>query len=202
MNKVLSVFLFLCVSCGTYQYVPNTTYVDIDTTPQDITSVFTNYNTDIIRIHFKPFNPRFYFSNHYGYWGIRPLWLDFDFYNGHYYNYYSSFYRPWNYWNYYIRPNWTQGPFNNQGYNVVYNSSRRTMKVKDKIALSKLSRSRLVITKKPNINYKPIIKPRINYNTVKPSFNNKPNFNSRPNLNSKPRFNSKPATFLKSKGGN
>ena len=28
--------------------------------------------------------------------------------------------RPWRPFN-----NWTQGPFNNQGYNVVYNSSRR-----------------------------------------------------------------------------
>ena len=41
------------------------------------------------------------------------------------YSYYSHFYRPWNYWDYYMRP-WTQGPFDNQGYNVVYNSSRRT----------------------------------------------------------------------------
>ena len=88
-------------------------------------SMFSNYDTNIIRFVIKPITPRFYFGNNYGYWGMRPLWLDFNFYHGNYYSYYSSFYRPWNYWDYYMRP-WNQGPFNNQGYNVVYNSSRRT----------------------------------------------------------------------------
>jgi len=157
--------MLLC-SCGSYQYI-NDTMLITETT--DV-SVFSDYNTNIIRFVIKPIKPRFYYANNYGYWGMRPLWYDFDFYQGSYYSYYSSFYRPWNYWDYYLRP-WNQGPFNNQGYNVVYNSSRRTMKVKDKIALGKLSRSRLVINNKPVVTYKPVVKPVINYNRLKPIIN-------------------------------
>lgn len=192
MKKLILLVMLLC-SCGSYQYVNDTVLVTENTN----VSMFDNYNTNIIRFVIQPVKPRFYFANNYGYWGVRPLWLDFDFYHGNYYSYYSHFYRPWNYWDYYMRPwrpfnNWTQGPFNNQGYNVVYNSSRRTMKVKDKIALGKLGRSRLVLNKKPVVSYKPVVKPRVNYNKPKPIYN-KPNYNTRPSFNSKPSFNSRPS---------
>ena len=193
MKKLIILVMLLC-SCGSYQYI-NDTMLITETT--DV-SMFSNYDTNIIRFVIKPIKPRFYFANNYGYWGMRPLWFDFNFHQSNYYSYYSGFYRPWNYWDYYLRP-WNQGPFNNQGYNVVSNSSRRTMKVEDKIALSKLGRSRLVLNKKPVVSYKPIInkkpvvKPRINYSKPKPSFNNKPSFNSKPSYNSRPSYNSKPS---------
>jgi hypothetical protein len=167
--KKLAILVMLLCSCGSYQYIPNSVYVDVQTSPEDITSIFTSFNTDIVRIKFKPFKPRFYFANNYGYWGMRPLWYDFNFYQGSYYSYYSSFYRPWNYWDYYMIP-WNQGPFNNQGYNVVYNSSRRNqIKVKDAMALNKLNVSRMILNNKPIVNYKPIVKPRVNYNNPKPT---------------------------------
>ena len=189
MKKLILLVMLLC-SCGSYQYVNDTMLV---TEATDV-SMFNNYNANIIRFVIKPIKPRFYFANNYGYWGMRPLWLDFDFYHGNYYSYYSSFYRPWNYWDYYMRPwrpfnNWTQGPFNNQGYNVVYNSSRRTS-IKNSI-VNKPSRSRIVLNKKPVVTYKPVVKPRINYNKPKPIYN-KPNFNSKPSFNSRPSYNSKP----------
>jgi len=205
MEKLIILVMLLC-SCGSYQYVNDTMLV---TETTDV-SMFSNYNTNIIRFVIKPITPRFYFANNYGYWGMRPLWLDFNFYHGNYYSYYSHFYRPWNYWDYYMKP-WTHGPFNNQGYNVVYNSSRRTMKVKDKIALGKLGRSRLVLNKKPvvTINKPIVIKPRINYSkpklryNPKPNFNNKPSFNSRPSYNSKPNANNSPSLIVRSlKKGN
>jgi len=69
--------------------------------------------------------------------------------------------------------NWNQGPFNNQGYNVAYNSSRRSsltdsnrMSIENKIAFSKIGNSRLV-TNKPVINTKPVI-----INNTKPVWNN------------------------------
>ena len=192
MKKLIILAMLLC-SCGSYQYIPNSVYVDVQTSPEDITSIFTSFNTDIVRIKFKPFKPRFYFANNYGYWGMRPMWMDFNFYQGNFYNYYSSFYRPWNYWDYYMVP-WNQGPFNNQGYNVVYNSSRRNqIKVKDAMALNKLNISRTILNNKPVVNYKPIVKPRVNYNKPKPNFNSKPSFNSKPNFNSKPSYNSRPS---------
>ena len=130
--------MLLC-SCGSYQYVNDTVLI---TEATDV-SMFSNYDVSVIRFVIKPMKPMFRLSNRYGYWGMRPLWMDFNFYQGNFYSYYDSFYRPWNYWDYYMRP-WTQGPFHDQGYNVVYNSSRRTMKVEDKIALGKLSRSRIL----------------------------------------------------------
>ena len=187
--------MLLC-SCGSYQYVNDTMLI---TEATDV-SVFSNYDANIIRFVIKPRKPSFYFTNNYGYWGMRPLWMDFNFYQGNFYSYYSSFYRPWNYWDYYMRPwmsdhNWTQGRFNNQGYNVVSNSSRRTMKVEDKIALGKLGRSRLVLNKKPIVKHKPIIsrRPVVNYNKPKPIQNSRPTFNSKPSYNSRPSYNSKPS---------
>ena len=195
MKKLIILVMLLC-SCGSYQYVNDTVLIDETT---DV-SMFSNYNTNIIRFVIKPMKPMFRLSNRYGYWGMRPLWMDFNFYQGNFYSYYDSFYRPWNYWDYYMRPwmsdhNWTQGSFNNQGYNVVSNSSRRTMKVEDKIALSKLGRSRLVLNKRPVVKHKPIIsrKPIVNYNKPKPIQNSRPTFNSKPSYNSRPSYNSKPS---------
>ena len=191
MKKLVILVMLLC-SCGSYQYVPSI-YVDVQTSPEDITSMFTGFDTSIVRVKFEPFKARFYFTNNYGYWSMRPLWMDFNFYQGNFYNYYSSFYRPWNYWEYYMVP-WNQGPFNNQGYNVVYNSSRRNqLKVKDALALGKLNRSRLVLNNKPVVSYKPVIRPKVNYNKPKPSFNSKPSFNNKPSFNSKPSYNSRPS---------
>ena len=193
MKKLIMLVMLLC-SCGSYQYMNDTMLI---TEATDV-SAFSNYDTNIIRFVIKPRKPSFYFTNNYGYWGMRPLWMDFNFYQGNFYSYYDSFYRPWNYWDYYMRP-WTQGPFHDQGYNVVYNSSRRTMKVENKIALGKLGRSRLVLNKKPVVSYKPIInkkpvvKPRINYSNSKPIQNSRPTFNSKPSYNSRPSYNSKPS---------
>ena len=185
MKKLILLVMLLC-SCGSYQYVNDTMLV---TETTDV-SMFSNYDTNIIRFVIKPITPRFYFANNYGYWGMRPLWLDFNFYHGNYYSYYSHFYRPWNYWDYYMRP-WTQGPFNNQGYNVVYNSSRRNS-IKNNI-ITKPKRSRLILNKKPVVSYKPVVKPRVNYNKPKPIYN-KPSYIAKPSFNSRPSYNSKPST--------
>jgi len=205
MKKLILLVMLLC-SCGSYQYVNDTMLV---TETTDV-SMFSNYDTNIIRFVIKPITPRFYFANNYGYWGMRPLWLDFNFYHGNYYSYYSHFYRPWNYWDYYMRPwrpfnNWTQGPFNNQGYNVVYNSSRRNS-IKNNV-ITKPKRSRLILNKKPVVSYKPVVKPRVNYNKPKPIYNkpsyNKPSFNSRPSYNSKPSTNyTRPVVTRSVKKGN
>ena len=199
MKKLILLVMLLC-SCGSYQYVNDTMLV---TETTDV-SMFSNYDTNIIRFVIKPITPRFYFANNYGYWGMRPLWLDFNFYHGNYYSYYSHFYRPWNYWDYYMRP-WTQGPFNNQGYNVVYNSSRRNS-IKNNI-ITKPKISRLILNKKPVVSYKPVVKPRVNYNKPKPIYNkpsyNKPSFNSRPSYNSKPSTNyTRPVVTRSVKKGN
>ena len=199
MKKLILLVMLLC-SCGSYQYVNDTMLV---TETTDV-SMFSNYDTNIIRFVIKPITPRFYFANNYGYWGMRPLWLDFNFYHGNYYSYYSNFYRPWNYWDYYMRP-WTQGPFNNQGYNVVYNSSRRNS-IKNNV-ITKPKRSRLILNKKPVVSYKPVVKPRVNYNKPKPIYNkpsyNKPSFNSRPSYNSKPSTNyTRPVVTRSVKKGN
>ncbi len=187
--KKLIILVMLLYSCGSYQYINDTMLV---TKTTDV-SMFSNYDTNIIRFVIKPITPRFYFVNNYGYWGMRPLWYDFNFYQGSYYSYYSSFYRPWNYWDYYLRP-WNQGHFNNQGYNVVYNSSRRNS-IKNNI-VAKSKRSRLILNKKPvvTINKPIVIKPRINYSKPKPRYNPKPNFNNKPSFNSRPSYNSKPST--------
>ena len=186
MKKLILLVMLLC-NCGSYQYVNDTMLV---TEATDV-SMFSNYDTNIIRFVIKPITPRFYFANNYGYWGMRPLWLDFNFYHGNYYSYYSHFYRPWNYWDYYTRP-WTQGPFDNQGYNVVYNSSRRSS-IENSI-VNRPSRSRVILNKKPVVSYKPVVKPRINYTKPRPIINNRPSFNSKPSFNSRPSYNSKPST--------
>ena len=191
--KKLIILVMLLSSCGSYQYVNDTMLIDEST---DV-SMFSNYDANIIRFVIKPIRPSFYFTNNYGYWGMRPLWMDFDFYQGNFYNYYSSFYRPWNYWDYYMRP-WNQGPFNNQGYNVVYNSSRRnsTISIKDRrghaaMIEASLRKKLIVIINKPIVT-----KPIVNYNKPKPKpiYTPKPNFNSKPSYNSRPSYNSKPST--------
>tara|TARA_B110000438_G_C15418443_1_gene480744 strand:+ start:154 stop:561 length:408 start_codon:yes stop_codon:yes gene_type:complete len=125
--------------------------------------------------------------------------------------------------------NWNQGPFNNQGYNVAYNSSRRSsltesnrMSIENKIAFGKIGNSRLV-TNTPVVNTKPVIvnkpvvnnskpvwnnnnKPIIRNNSNRPSYNNsRPSFNnnSKPsfNNNSKPNNNSRPTIAVKRGGG-
>ena len=195
--KKLILLVMLLSSCGSYQYVNNTMLID---EAADV-SMFSDYNANIIRFVIKPIRPSFYFTNNYGYWGMRPLWMDFDFYQGNFYNYYSSFYRPWNYWDYYMRP-WNQGHFHNQGYNVVYNSSRRNqIKIKDAVALNRLNVSRMVLNKKPIVSYKPVIskRPIINYNKLKPTYNSKPRFNNKPSFNSKPSNNS--PTLIVTRGG-
>tara|TARA_B110000091_G_scaffold202086_1_gene234349 strand:+ start:1252 stop:1872 length:621 start_codon:yes stop_codon:yes gene_type:complete len=191
--KKLIILVMLLSSCGSYQYVNDTMLIDEST---DV-SMFSNYDANIIRFVIKPIRPSFYFTNNYGYWGMRPLWMDFDFYQGNFYNYYSSFYRPWNYWDYYMRP-WNQGPFNNQGYNVVYNSSRRnsTISIKDRRGhasmIEAFKRKKLIVT----INKPIVTKPIVNYNKPKPKpiYTPKPNFNSKPSYNSRPSYNSKPST--------
>ena len=191
--KKLIILVMLLSSFGSYQYVNDTMLIDEST---DV-SMFSNYDASIIRFVIKPIRPSFYFTNNYGYWGMRPLWMDFDFYQGNFYNYYSSFYRPWNYWDYYMRP-WNQGPFNNQGYNVVYNSSRRnsTISIKDRrghaaMIEASLRKKLIVIINKPIVT-----KPIVNYNKPKPKpiYTPKPNFNSKPSYNSRPSYNSKPST--------
>jgi len=227
MKKLLGIIVILLSSCGVYQSTPvdeccETEVVYLDEL-QDGTTVFTSYDNTTIRLELKPLRPNFYsgFNINYGYWNTRPLWLDYGFYNN-YYSYYNS---PWNYWDWYMRPwtasnSWYEGPFNNQGYNVAYNSSRRSsltesnrMSIKDKIAFGKMGNSRLVqdtnkkpIASKPVI-YKPLNnnnRPSYNFtpnskpviNVIKPVINNsKPVFNRPPiiNKNSKPtRNNTKP----------
>ena len=242
---VIGFIIMALSSCSTYQLTPvdeccETEVVYLDEVKGDSVNIFTSLDFNTITFKFKPRFYRgsdFYWGNTYSYWGMRPLWMDFNNY-GNYYSfnspYYSSFYRPWNYWDYYMRPwmpsnNWNQGPFNNQGYNVAYNSSRRSsltesnrMTIKDKIAFGKMGNSRLV-TNKPVINTKPVIVNKPVVNNIKPIWNNnsKPiirNNNSRPsynnnskpsiNNNSKPSFNnnSRPTnnsklTIVKSRGG-
>ncbi len=199
MVKFIKYFLVLILlySCGTYQLAPvdkccETEVVYLDEIKSDSVNLFTSLEFNTITLDFRPLRPRFHWGHNYGYWGSRPLWLDFDFYYGNHYSYYNPYYsyfnRPWNHWDWYMRPwrptnNWYQGPFNNQNYNVVYNASRRgsltesnRISIKDKIAFGKIGNSRLV-TNKPVVNTKPVIinKPVVN--------NNKPIWN---NNNSKP----------------
>jgi len=210
MKKLLAVLLLLS-SCGIYQSAPvdkccETDVVYLDEL-QDETTVFTSLDFNTITLDFRPIRPRFNWGYSYGYWNERPLWLDYGFYNNNYYSYYSNFYRPWNYWDWYMRPwmpsnNWNQGPFNNQGYNVVYNSSRRSsliesnrMSIKDKIG-----QASMIASTKPRVNTKPVIITKPVVNTNKPTWNNnnssnniiiKPN-NNKPiirNNNSRPNFN-------------
>ena len=241
MRKLI-IFSILIVlySCGTYQLAPvdkccETDVVYLDEIKGDSVNIFTSLDFNTITLDFRPLRPRLHWGHSYGYWGSRPLWMDFDFYYGNHYSYYNPYYsyftRPWNHWDWYMRPwtpsnNWNQGPFNNQGYNVVYNSGRRSsltesnrMSIENKIAFGKIGNSRLV-TNKPVINTKPVIvnKPVVNntkpvWNNNKPVIrNNKPNYNnSRPsfnnnskpviNNNSRPANNSRPSISVKSRGG-
>ena len=109
----LITFCLTFVGCGTTQHIDKccekdaVVYLD---ELEDGTTSFTNLNYSTIRLEFKPLKPRLYWGYSYGYWGSRPLWMDFDFYYGNYYSYYdpyysfSYFHRPWNWWNYYT--NW------------------------------------------------------------------------------------------------
>ena len=74
MKKLIMLVMLLC-SCGSYQYINDTMLI----TEKTNVSMFSNYDTNIIRFVIKPITPRFYFANNYGYWGMRPLWYDFDF---------------------------------------------------------------------------------------------------------------------------
>jgi len=194
MKKLLAVLLLLS-SCGIYQSAPvdkccETDVVYLDEL-QDGTTIFTSYDSTFIRLELKPLRPNFYsgFNINYGYWNTRPLWLDYGFYNN--YSYYSYFYRPWNHWDWYTRPwvasnSWYEGPFNNQGYNVVYNSSRRNS-IQDQLEQDTNKINRKPVASKPVI-YKPL------NNNNRPSYNfipnNKPVINnSRPTFNKPPKIN-------------
>ena len=239
------VIIMLLASCSTYQLAPKDECCETEVVYlEDVksgTTVFSTLDFKTIKLDFRPGFYRSsdsYWYHNYGYMGSRPLWMDYGFYHGNLYSYYSpyysSFYRPWNYWDYYMRPwmpsnNWYQGPFNNQGYNVAYNSSRRSsltesnrMSIENKIAFGKIGNSRLV-TNTPVVNTKPVIvnkpvvnnskpvwnnnnKPIIRNNSNRPSYNNsRPSFNnnSKPsfNNNSKPNNNSRPTISVKSRGG-
>ena len=239
------VIIMLLASCSTYQLAPKDECCETEVVYlEDVksgTTVFSTLDFKTIKLDFRPGFYRSsdsYWYHNYGYMGSRPLWMDYGFYHGNLYSYYSpyysSFYRPWNYWDYYMRPwmpsnNWYQGPFNNQGYNVAYNSSRRSsltesnrMSIENKIAFGKIGNSRLV-TNTPVVNTKPVIvnkpvvnnskpvwnnnnKPIIRNNNNRPSYNNsRPSFNnnSKPsfNNNSKPNNNSRSTISVKSRGG-
>ncbi len=206
MKKLLVVLLLS--SCGIYQSAPvdkccETDVVYLDEL-QEETTVFTSLDFNTITLDFRPIRPRFHWGYSYGYWNERPLWLDYGFYNNNYYSYYSNFNRPWNYWDWYMRPwmasnSWYEGPFNNQGYNVVYNSSRRNS-IQDQLEqdTNKINRkpvpSKPVIYKplnnnnRPSYNFIPNNKPVIN--NSRPPINNKPVINNnRPNFNQPPRIN-------------
>ena len=239
------IIIMLLASCSTYQLVPKDECCETEVVYlEDVkpgTTVFSTLDFKTITLDFRPGFYRssdLYWYHNYGYMSSRPLWMDYGFYQGNFYSYYSpyysSFYRPWNYWDYYMRPwmpsnNWYQGPFNNQGYNVAYNSSRRSsltesnrMSIENKIAFGKIGNSRLV-TNTPVVNTKPVIvnkpvvnnskpvwnnnnKPIIRNNSNRPSYNNsRPSFNnnSKPsfNNNSKPNNNSRPTIAVKRGGG-
>ena len=222
MNKfIISIVALLLFSCGTYQLAPvdkccETDVVYLDEIKGDSVNIFTKLEFNTITLDFRPLKPRFYWGHNYGYWGHRPLWLDFDYYWHHdyftYSPYFFSYYRPWNYWDWYLRPwrpyNWYQGPFNNQSYNVVYNASRRgsltsisnTLRInrnKPRVNVNKPVVDNFIANYKPNNNRNNniIIKPNNNY---RPSNNNnniiiKPNNNYRPsNNNYRPSNNSRP----------
>jgi len=223
---ILSLLIILC-SCGTYQLTPvdkccETDVVYLDEIKGDSVNIFTSLDFNTITLDFRPRYHRgsdWYWGRTYGYWGHRPLWMDFDFHFGNQYSFYNPYYslwhRPWNYWDWYMRPwrpynNWYQGPFNNPSYNVVYNASRRgslTSNLNSSIS-NRIQTDRIVnVNKRPVnnnaintliTNYKPsnnnsnvIIQP--NNNNWKPSNNNnyKPSNNySRPSNNySKPSNN-------------
>jgi len=235
------VIIMLLASCSTYQLVPKDECCETDVVYlEDIqsgTTVFSTLDFKTITLDFRPSFYRSsdsYWFHNYGYMGSRPLWMDFDFHFGNYYSFYNPYYsfnRPWNYWDWYMRPwrpyqhnqwAWNQGPFNNQGYNVVYNASRRgSLTESNKIATivkNNINSNNRPLFNKPVVNNpnlvieeegvrwysdnkpvvnsnKPVInnsKPIIRNNNNRPSYNN-----SRPNYNNntntKPSYNSRPS---------
>jgi len=225
MKKLLIILALIFSSCGVYKSTPVDKCCETDVVYlEDIKSGTTVFSTLDFNTITLDFNLGFYRSSdlywfhNYGYWGSRPLWMDFNFYQGNLYSihspYYSYFNRPWNYWDWYMRPwmpsnNWNQGPYNNSGYNVVYNSGRRNslitdnrMAIKDRIAFGKIGNSRLVTNKpvtqpkppkpnKPVISTKPVWNNKPIRNNNKPVYNNnKPVYNNnRPINNSRPVIN-------------
>ena len=235
---VFGIIIMLLASCSTYQLVPKDECCETEVVYlEDVksgTTVFSTLDFKTIKLDFRPGFYRSsdsYWYHNYGYMGSRPLWMDYGFYQGNLYSYYSpyysSFYRPWNYWDYYMRPwmpsnNWYQGPFDNQGYNVVYNSGRRGSLIEsNKIATivkNNINNNRPLFNK-PIVNNSNLVieedgvrwysdnKPVVNSN--KPVINNsKPiirNNNNRPSYNnSRPSFNnnSKPSFNNNSKPNN
>ena len=190
-------------SCSNYKFATQSDIIYLKE-GQDATSIFKNYDADIIRLEFTTITPRFYYNKPYSYyWHTRPLWLDYNFiYDPWHFSHYSFFYRPWNYWDWYMRPwrpatNWTQGPYNNSGYNVVYNSSRRVSRSLETAIANNRAKPRVKPTViiprvkplnnsyKPNYNYKPSNNYKPNNNYSKPSSNySNPSYNSRPSYNS------------------
>ncbi len=228
MRTILIILLLTLSSCGVYQYQPvdkccETDVVYLDEIKGDSVNIFTSLDFNTITLDFRPRfhrNYDWYWGRTYGYWGNRPLWMDFDFHFGNYYSYYNPYYsfnRPWNYWDWYMRPwrpyqhnywSWYNGPWHNQGYNVVYNASRRGFltqnwnrrnNISNKIVTNR-TKPRVIVNKpnnniviKPNNNN---VRPNNNYNNirVKPNNNSRPNYNnnnSRPNYNnnSRPSYN-------------
>ena len=232
-NYYYGIIIILLTGCSTYQLTPKDECCETEVVYlEDVksgTTIFSTLDFKTIKLDFRPGFYRSsdsYWFHNYGYWGSRPLWMDYGFYHGNLYSYYSpyysSFYRPWNYWDYYMRPwmpsnNWYQGPFNNQGYNVAYNSSRRgsltessRMSIQDRIGNAamiastkpRVNNSNLVIEEdgvRWYSNSKPINNTKPIYNNSKPSYNNsKPVINnSRPSFNSKPSFNTRPSNNTK-----
>lgn len=205
---LMGVLLLLLSGCGSYQlstYQPvKTEVVYLDEIKKDSVNLFTSLEFNTITLDFRPLRPRFYWGHNYGYWGYRPLWMDFDFYYGfgnyysYHYPYYSYYYRPWNVWDWYMRPwrpynNWYQGPFNNPSYNVVYNASRRGSLTLNNRNIS----NRIIVNRIENVNNRPVNNNAINnlINNYKPNNNNniyKPNSNSN-NIRIKPNNNYRPS---------
>ena len=206
MKLIYSLLILLLTSCGSYQlstYQPvKTEVIYLDEIKKDSTNLFTSLEFNTITLDFRPLRPRFYWGHNYGYWGSRPLWMDFDFYYGYnnyysyYYPYYSYYYRPWNIWDWYMRPwrpynNWYQGPFNNPSYNVVYNASRRSSLTLNNRNIS----NRVQVNRIVNVNKRPVNNNAINnlINNYKPNNNiYKPNSNSN-NIRIKPNNNYRPS---------
>ena len=220
---VIGFIVVTLASCSTYQLAPVDKCCETDVVYlEDVksgTTVFSTLDFNTITLDFRPLRPRFYWGHDYGHWGSRPLWMDFNFYYGNHYSYYSPYYsyfnRPWNHWDYYIRPwtpsnNWYQGPFDNQGYNVVYNSGRRgSLTESNKIAnivKNNTNTNNRPLFNKPVVNTKPVVNNKpIRNNTI---VNNKPiwnsNNNSRPVIrnNSKPNYNNSKPSYNNSKPTN
>ena len=208
MKLIYSLLILLLTSCGSYQlstYQPvKTEVIYLDEIKKDSVNLFTSLEFNTITLDFRPLRPRFYWGHNYGYWGYRPLWMDFDFYYGfgnyysYHYPYYSYYYRPWNVWDWYMRPwrpynSWYQGPFNNQSYNVIYNASRRGSLTSN---LNRNIANRIQTNRVVNVNKRPVNNNAINtlINNYKPNNNNnyKPS-NNNSNIIIKPNNNWKPS---------